>query len=268
MSEQKKTEEKKSARRDLIGSGALAAAGALLAGFAAACSDDGDEKPINPDGGNPDAGLKNMDSGTDGAVGQDAAADASAPVDADVAVLNALLSAEYTAITAYMQGGGLIASATSADPLFPLKDLIIAIATNIVGQHTAHAASLVSAIHALGGTPVSQTAVAAKFTPPAGLLANPTITNLLKFATGAERQAAISYNNAVAGLEAAKHRYLATAIEGDESQHFIILAALVLGLAGPGANLNASTATKVPPKAFVRTVGSADGLDKLPNYIS
>ncbi|HEX5660133.1 MAG TPA: hypothetical protein VFX59_23215 [Polyangiales bacterium] len=76
----------------------------------------------------------------------------------------------------------------------------------------------------------------------------------------------IAYNKAVEGLEAAKHRYLASAIEGDESQHFIILAALVLGLADPGPSLTVEKATLLPPKAFVRTVGSQQGLETLTSY--
>src|SRR5437868_6637195 len=85
----------------------------------------------------------------------------------------------------------------------------------------AAAAVLVSAINGLRGTPVAASDVAAQFSAPAALIANPTIMNVLKFATGAERNAAVSYNKVLAGLEDAQLRYLATSIEGDESQHFI-----------------------------------------------
>jgi bacterioferritin (cytochrome b1) len=245
-------------RRELLGSGALAAAGALFAGLAVACGDDEEDNPVNT-----------VDGGLDGSTRLDAGTDATTPVDAgvqdaDVATLNALLAAEYNAIAAYTAGAPLVSGAATTDPLYALRSTIVAIATNILNQHKLHAAALVSSITTLGGTPVAQASVT--FTPPAGLLANPTITNVLKFATGAERSAAIAYNNAVEKLEAAKHRYLASAIEGDESQHFIILAALVLGLADPGPNLNDTKGGQVPPKAFVRTVGNEGGLETLTAY--
>src|SRR4030095_9404306 len=110
------------------------------------------------------------------------------------------------------------------------------------------------------GEPVDEDAVAKKFEPPAELVAAPTIGNVLKFACGAERAAAVAYNQVLAGLEDAKLRFLASSIEGDESQHFIVLAALVLGLADPGPNLSTDTAVDVVPEAFVSKVGDAPGL--------
>jgi bacterioferritin (cytochrome b1) len=245
-------EEKKN-RRELFGSGALAVAGTLLAGLAVACGDDEEDKPGTGDGGKEDGGT----------AGDGASPDAGT-VDADVAVLNTLLGAEYKAIAAYTAAGPAVTAASASDPLYPLREVIVAVATNIVGQHQLHAAALVEAINALGGTPVAQSSVT--FSLPKEVMDNPTITNILKLATRAERDAAVSYNVAVAGLEAAKHRYLATAIEGDESQHFIILAALVAGLADPGPKLALGTANQLPPKAFVRKVGTQDGLESLPRY--
>ncbi len=255
MSEQQKK------RREVLESGVLAAAGALLAGLAVACGDDGDEKPSPGVDGGVDGGGGTIDAGHDAAAPLDAAA-----ADADVAVLNNLLKAEYNAIAAYAVGGGAVTAATSADPLFALKDTIVAIATNIAGQHTLHATALVSAINGLGGTPIAQSSVT--FVPPPEVTANLTITNILKFAANAERAAAIAYNHAVEVLEASNNRYLASVIEGDESQHFIILAALVLGLAAPGTALNPTTGASVPPKAFVRTLGTQQGLDTIPNNFS
>jgi len=185
-------------------------------------------------------------------------------VDADLAPLNALLTAEYNAITAYSAGAGLIDNAEAEDPLFALKDVIIQIAVNIQSQHRLHAQALVSAIEDLDGTPVEEADVADDFGPPAALVANPTISNVLKFAAGAERNAAVAYNQVLAGLEDSQLRFLASSIEGDESQHFIVLAALVLGLASPGPNLATGTADDVIPQAFVSTVGGVDGLDEAP----
>ena len=120
------------------------------------------------------------------------------------------------------------------------------------------------AIEQLGGTPVVESEIAAAFKPPQGLVANPSISNVLKFATAAERGAAVAYNQVLAGLEAAKRRQLASAIEGDESQHFIVLAALVLGLAAPGPKLNSDSADDVVPEAFATSVGDYAGLDASP----
>ncbi|MDB4975593.1 MAG: hypothetical protein JWN48_3934 [Myxococcaceae bacterium] len=268
-SEQTETEPKK-ARRELLGSGAMAAASMMFGLVAAACSDDSDSPaPASRLDGGVDGGTRDgsiapsIDSGV---IAADAAAGTG--TDKDIVQLNALLSAEYTAITAYGAGASVIAGAAANDPLKSLATPITEIAVSIQAQHKLHAAALVDAINALNGVPVKESEVAAKFAPPAALLANPTITNVLKFAAGAERAAAVSYNTVVGNLEAAKYRFLATTIEGDESQHFIVLTALVLGLAAPGPNLAAHT-SQVFPEPFVHSFGSSPGLDTGPiNYFS
>jgi len=245
-------EPKQSPRRDLLGTGAAAAATVMFGMLAVACSDDdADPKATGKGdaGGKEDAGGK--DSGT-------------AAADADVEPLNALLTAEYNAITAYTAGAMLINAAATTDPLYALRTVIVDIAVDIQSHHKLHATALVEAIRELNGTPVVETEVAAKFTPPKGLTDNPTITNVLKFAAGAERGAAVAYNQVLAGLEDAKYRFLASAIEGDESQHFIVLAALVLGLAAPGPKLSSARADDVIPEAFVTTVRGNTGLDVSP----
>lgn len=184
--------------------------------------------------------------------------------DADIAPLNALLTAEYSAITAYTAGAALINMATDEDPLYTLRQVIVAVAVDIQSQHRLHAEALVDAIEALGGAPVEEADVAADFEPPAALVANPSISNVLKFAAGAERAAAIAYNQVIAGLEDAKHRFIAASIEGDETQHFIVLTALVLGLANPGPNLGVETAVDVVPEPFVSKVGDVTGLETAP----
>ena len=132
------------------------------------------------------------------------------------------------------------------------------------------AEALAEAITALGGTPVNAANVS--FTAPAALVAKPTITNVLRFAASAERSAGVSYNKAVTALEAAKHRFLASAIEGVATQHFIVIAALVLGLAQPGPSLaSAGAPGRLVPRAFVSSTGTAAtraGLDVAPpaNY--
>jgi Ferritin-like domain len=248
--------------------GALAATLGLVA---LACSDDDDDDDAMPGkGGSGGTGGKNGTAGSSSLAGKGgiaAGGEGGAPTtlsDADIEPMNALLAAEYNAITAYTAGAGLIDGADEEDPLYALRAVIVAVAVDIQSQHKLHAAALVDAIEALGGTPVSEEDVAAAFKPPAALVANPTITNVLKFATSAERGAAIAYNQVLAGLEDAKHRFIAASIEGDETQHFIVLAALVLGLASPGPNLSEETAADVIPQPFVSKVGAVAGLEMAP----
>lgn len=274
-------------RRALLGTGATSAASALLGLFAAACGDDtetgaGGGSASSGNGttsgngstsssGGPTSTAQASSSsggqGGDGGSGQGGGGgEGGGPpvVDADIAPLNSLLTAEYLALTAYAAGAGLIGDAPEDDPLFALKDVIISVATSFINDHTLHAQALAEAIEELGGTPVDQEEVADTFEPPDTLVANPTIRNVLKFAASAERGAAVAYNQVVGGLEAAKYRFLAGAIAGDETQHFLVLAALVTGLAGPGENLDAESGDQLVPAAFVYTVGDEGGLDAAP----
>jgi len=265
------------------GLGLAAAAAASLA--ALACGDDGgaDGSTDGSSTGEPDpttTGLTTtgvdesttstgaVDSSTTGAddTTSDTTSDTTGPdePDADIEPLNALLTAEYLAIAAYTAGAGLIGAAPMEDPLFPLAGVITDVAVSFQSHHQLHAEALVAAIEGLDGEPVDQQTVTDTFVPPQGLVDNPTIANVLKFAAGAERGAAIAYNQVLGGLESAQQRFLATAIEGDETQHFIVLAALVLGLADPGANLDSGTAALVVPAPFVYTVGGEDGLNDVP----
>jgi bacterioferritin (cytochrome b1) len=252
------------ARRALVRSGVLGLGAALLGSALAACSSDDDADPVDAGRADAGGGGRADAGGSDGGTGSDAAVDAGGGTDADIAPLNGLLTDEYTAIAAYGAGAGLISAAPTTDPLHALVPVILNIGTSIIAQHSAHAAALVREIEKLGGTPVSQTEVSASFTPPDALVANPTVMNVLKFAASAEREAAVEYNNTVAVLEASGLRQLAASIAGGESQHFIVLTAIIAGLAGPGPELRESTAGNVFPAAFVVTDGSVDGLDAVP----
>jgi hypothetical protein len=276
------------ARRQLLGTGVYGVGAALFGLAAAACGDDEDDGDSSNGGSSGRGGSSGSggsagkggsaqggtatNGGTSGRGGATAGAGAGAggeggtgvSPDADITPLNALLTAEYNAITAYTAGAGLIDGAPANDPLYPLRAEIIAIAVSIQTQHKLHAQALVEAIEALNGTAVEEADVAAEFEPPAALVLNPSITNVLKFAASAERGAAVAYNQVLAGLEDAQLRFLASSIEGDESQHFIVLTALVLGLADPGENLTVATAGDVFPQAFVSSVAGFDGLDIAP----
>jgi len=264
--------ENSSVKREL--SGVLAATLGLVA---IACGGDDDEDNQGTAGSSNEGGAPSGAAGKGSTAGKTGAGDAGMPMtgeggaggtgtepSVDIEPLNALLQAEYNAITAYTAGAGLIGAAPDTDPLFGLAEVITGIAVDFQAQHKLHAEALVEHIEALGGTPVLEEDVAAAFEAPQALLDNPTISNVLKFAAGAERAAAVAYNQVLAGLEDAQHRFLAASIEGDESQHFIVLTALVLGLADPGPNLGVETAVDVVPEAFVSTVGDAGGLDTAP----
>jgi hypothetical protein len=275
------------ARRKILGSGAGLAAAAALGGLIAlACGSDDDPMPSGQPGGTGGGGSGGRggsggtgggtggtggstggtggSAGTAGMAGTGGTAGMDAGTDADVMPLNALLTAEYTAVAAYTAGAGLIMNAPMTDPLYALRQVIIDVAVSIQSQHKLHAKALADAVVALKGTPVVESEVAMKFQAPAELVANPSITNVLKYAAGAERGAAVAYNQVLAGLESAQLRFLASSIEGDETQHFIVIAALVLGLAAPGPMLSSTTANKVVPTAFVYTVGTDKGLNEMP----
>lgn len=190
-------------------------------------------------------------------------------VAADIAPLNALLAAEYQAVAAYEGGKGLITQAAETDPLAPLSETILEIASSIQEHHRKHAAALREALAQLGGVPVSESEATEGLAFPELLLESPTIDNVLRFAAGAERAAAIAYNQVVGQLEASTYRYLAGSILGDETEHFIVLAALILGLAGPGPELDSSTAGGLIPTAFISEVDGADGLkEQVRDYFS
>lgn len=271
------------ARRQLLGTSVYGVGAALFGLAAAACGDDDDDDGNNDGssgkgGGSPNGGSGGRggspqggsatNGGSSGRGGAPAVAGAGGEggtgvgPDADITPLNALLTAEYNAIAAYTAGAGLIDEAPDSDALYGLRAEIIAIAVSIQTQHKLHAQALVEAIEGLNGTPVEEADI--EFEPPAALVRNPTITNVLKFAASAERGAAVAYNQVLAGLEDAQLRFLASSIEGDESQHFIVLTALVLGLANPGENLTVARAIDVFPQAFVSSVGGFDGLDVAP----
>jgi rubrerythrin len=220
----------------------LGAAGAGV--LAAACSDE-------PSAQRPDAGSNDRDGGAD--------------TTAEVNLLNALIAAEGQAIDAYTQGAAVIAGATAADPLFALKDALGAIAGHFQQQHRDHGVLLANAVRALGATPAD--IEAQTFTLPAGF--QPKIVNVLSLAANAEKAATIAYNGAVETLKMSPHRFVAATIQGDESQHYVVLYSILRGLVNPGPALNVQTATDVVPAAFVAAVTgvpSATSLADVPDF--
>lgn len=201
--------------------------------------------------GSPDAGG-----------GKDAGGGTDAGASADVMVLNGLLSDEYAAIAAYQAAAPYLSKPDKTDPGAALAPVVLQIALHFASQHQDHATALVAAIKALDGTPVSSSSV--KFTPPKGFSLN--VINILKLAANAERAAAVVYNQNVQTLRAATNRFLAAAISGDEAQHFIVLDAILAGVAQAGPALSTSTAKDVVPASFLASVGVGESLADVPDF--
>jgi bacterioferritin (cytochrome b1) len=173
----------------------------------------------------------------------------------DLALVNALLAAEYKAIDAYTQGAAVLQTDSSA-----LGQPVLAVAVEFQKDHRDHAALLVKTVTALGGTPANE--ADNTFTLPAGFVAN--TTNVMKLACNEERRAAVAYNQVIKGLADKTNRYIAAAIQGDETMHYTVLAALIEGLAVPTSALTTSTADQVVPVAYASstvTQGGSAGLE-------
>jgi len=178
----------------------------------------------------------------------------------DVDALNGLLAVEYLGIDAYTAGAGILKSPPSGDPLASLAPTLLQVAVHFQQQHKDHATALQAAITAAGGKPAASSSVS--FQLPTGF--KPSITNVLKLAANAEKGAALGYAQVVSTMSAVNDRFLATAISGDESQHFIVLYVILKGIAQPGMNL-ASMTDAIVQTSFVTGVGAFSGLDKVPD---
>jgi hypothetical protein len=244
--------------------------------LAAACSVDhegtqqGIDSAVVPlDGSNPGPGLdaSALDSGVDAAP----IVEAAAPIDAaprapdpDSVPLNALLATAYELATAYGACGVLIQGAPSTDPFADVAPVLRDTTVSFQAHHKAHAQELTAAIINLRGKPITEQEVTGKFKAPDALRTNPTISNVLKYAAQRERAAVIACNRTIGQLEASYYRYLVSAIEGVQAQHFTLWLSLLQGLAKAGPQFDPSKASKVVPTAFVRVVEKQPGLDTVP----
>jgi hypothetical protein len=183
-------------------------------------------------------------------------ADAAASRVADDVTLNALLQVELNAITAYIVGAEILSAAedggapdAGGDPNVALAPVVIAVAVHFRAQHMMHRDALTALIQATDGLPIA----ASTFVPPTGF--KPSVLNVIRLACNAERAAAVAYTDALKGLNAAQASKLAASIGGVETQHFVVLYALLQGLiAGNATTL--TNATSVVPQAFVASVGA------------
>ena len=202
---------------------------------------------------------------TGSALALEACGDDAPPVTAnpDIGPLNNLLAAEYGAIVAYSAGIPILEMPPVGDPLAANGPALSVIATAWRAQHREHAAQLVTAITAIGGTPVVESTIT--FTAPTGF--TPTVRNVMVLACNAEKAAAIAYNQSVKTMSAASSRYIAGNIEGAETQHFVILYTLLKQVVAPNPAMLISMINEIAPKAFVASVGTAtNGLSSIADF--
>ena len=88
------------------------------------------------------------------------------------------------------------------------------------------------------------------------------VLNVLKLAANAEKAASIAYNMTVQALMQPNHRVIASAIEGDETQHFMVLYAILKGVAAPGPMIG--SVELIVPTSFVTTIDTYPGLETVP----
>lgn len=171
--------------------------------------------------------------------------------DADNAVLNALLTAEYDAIATYTAGAGIIADDEATPEA--TRTLVTNVAVHFQSQHKQHAAALKAMIEDNDGTPVADSMMAAI---PASF-DEPTTTGVLKLAADKEKQAAVAYANVMKSISTQNAAKLVASIGAIETQHFVVLYLLVEGLISTN-DMTAMSPTLVVPAAFVLDVGGDD----------
>jgi len=194
------------------------------------------------------------------ACGEDAPAVTPNP---DIGPLNNLLAAEYGAIVAYNAGIPILEMPPVGDPLAANGPALSVIATAWRAQHREHAAQLVTAITAIGGTPVVESTIT--FTAPTGFTAN--VRNVMVLACNAEKAAAIAYNQSVKTMTSESSRYIAGNIEGAETQHFVILYTLLKQVVAPNPTMLITMINEIAPKSFVASVGGmTNGLSSIADF--
>jgi rubrerythrin len=171
-------------RRDFFRLAGLATAGGSAV-FVAACGDDED------DGRSAAAAMEN-------GVGSER----------DVAILNAALDLENTAIAAYTAGAAL------------LKGAVLETGKLFLAQEQEHAAGLAQAIRDLGGTPNKAKPAAAY---AKGFPKLRSQNDVLRFAVDLENTAVAAYVEAIPKLSDPKLRQTAAAINTNEAEHISVL---------------------------------------------
>lgn len=206
-----------------------------------------------PDDASVDGPMPGSDGGSPGS---DSSADGDAGPDPDLLLLNELLAGEYRLARTYEAVLSNVRDAPDTDPLSAYRVVLVGVLMRWQEHHRAHASALAAAVSGLGGTPVASGSV--QFAPPPGYA--PSITNALRLTVNVERTAAVAYNETLERFRGAGNRALAANIEGDETQHFATLYALLQSALRPGSALLTGGVTDVVPTAFVSTTGGVPGL--------
>jgi hypothetical protein len=180
----------------------------------------------------------------------------------DVQTLNALLTAEYSAVKAYDAGAAILTSPPATDPDRAAAPVVLAVAAHFQQQHRDHAAQLAAMVTSSGGTPVMESTVT--FTPPTGFTAS--VANVIKLAANAEKAAAVAYADVLRTVTSQMAAKLIAAIGGVEAQHFIVLSLLARNVVGATA-MTQAMAADVVPRSFVNAVGGGTtGLETVPDF--
>ena len=178
----------------------------------------------------------------------------------DVATLNALLTLEYTLITAYDGFLSVLAAPAPHDPQAALGPKLIGMLSNFQSHHTDHAAALTALVIRAGGTPVPEVL----FVAPANF--DPTVVNAIKLLANTEKAIAVAHAQALKTVTAQSSAALLGAVGGVEAQHFLVLYLLVNGLLAATAS-TLSTGTRIAQSSYVvpTTPGSV-GFSSIPDY--
>lgn len=182
----------------------------------------------------------------------------------EASALNALLAAEYILLDAYAQGAVILTDARDA-PSHPQEErdfaaLALALTAEFQEDHEAHAALLATTVTNLGGNAVREDD--ARFTPPPGF--RPSVGNVLKLAANEERRAAVAFNRVLKGLQTQEHRFILASIEGVDTQHFMVLKALIEALVDVTPALDAARVVPQPFVSSTESLGGGSGLEAQP----
>lgn len=182
----------------------------------------------------------------------------------EASALNALLAAEYLLLDAYTQGARILTDARDA-PSRPQEErdfaaLTLTLAAAFQQDHEAHAALLATTVTNLGGNAVREDE--ARFTPPPGF--RPSVGNVLKLAANEERRAAIALNRVLKGLQTQAHRFILASIAGVDTQHFMVLKALIEALVDVTPALDTARVVPQPFVSSTESLGGGSGLEAQP----
>lgn len=182
--------------------------------------------------------------------------------EADNAILNSLLTAEYDAILTYQAGGAIIAS--DAETPTPVKQVVTAVALHFLDQHEQHRDALIALIEANGGEPAEEPE---EPVIPDSFPNGPHTPDVIKLASDKEQAAAHTYILALKTISTQAAAKLITSIGGTETQHFVVLRGLADGLIAPTES-TLGGANSVVPAGFILDNVGPDGAANLENNLA